>query len=90
MPKFLNIKVTNEQSQLVSVEDVALVEQASVTTTTITYHGGKVVTLTHATVGSGNENMRDEIEDKVLEAWGRPEVSCDYTPSYAVSGIAIA
>lgn len=92
MEKFLNIVVTNEQSQLVSVKDIILLEQATATTTTITYHGGKVVTLTHATVGSGNETMRDEVETNIVNAlattWDR--VAIDYTPSFAVSGIAVA
>jgi hypothetical protein len=92
MEKFLNIAVTSEQSQLVSIKDVVLVEQATALTTTITYHGGKVVTLTHATVGASNEDMRDEVEVQIKNAlattWDR--VVIDYTPSFAVSGIAVA
>ena len=48
MAKFLSIPVTDEQKQLVSADDVVLLEQASTTTVTISYQGGKVVTVTHA------------------------------------------
>lgn len=93
MEKFLSIPVTNEQNQLVSCTDIKLIEQASTTTVTITYGGGKIVTLTHATAGSGDELERDAIENAVISAlqtaWTRPAYAVTNLP-YAVSGIAIA
>ena len=52
MEKFLSIPVTSQGNQLVSANNVILVEaaadSATAVTTLITYAGGKVVTLTHA------------------------------------------
>jgi hypothetical protein len=52
MEKFLSIPVTSQGVQLVSANNIVLVEAASdsatATTTLITYAGGNVVTLTHA------------------------------------------
>ena len=93
MQKFLSIPVTNEQNQLVAIDGIALVEQGSTTTVVITYQGGKVTTLTHATAGSGDETQRDAIEDAIVEAlqtkWNEVAYQVDGLP-YAVSGIAIA
>jgi len=55
--KFLNIPVTNEQYQLVAISDIVLIEQASTTTVTIAYGGGKVTTITHATAGAGHNEL---------------------------------
>lgn len=91
--KYISIPVTNEQYQLVGAEGVLLVEQASTTTVTIAYAGGKVVTLTHATAGAGDETQRDKIEEAIVKAlqkkWTSPVYQVDDLP-YAVSGIAIA
>ena len=93
MEKFLSIPVTNEQNQLVSATDIVLVEQASVTTVTITYKFGKVTTITHATAGSGDETERDKIQDAIIavnkQKWTEPSLQVDDLP-YAVSGIAVA
>ena len=93
MQKFLNIPVTNEQYQLVAISDIVLIEQASTTTVTITYGGGKVTTITHATAGAGDETQRDTIEGAVVAAlataWTNPAYNVDNLP-YAVSGIAVA
>ena len=93
MAKFLSIPVTDEQKQLVSADDVVLCEQASATTTTIAYQGGKVVTLTHANVGANVESMRDYIQDSIVLAqqqpWHQVKYECDALPE-AVSGIAVA
>lgn len=52
MEKFLSIPVTSQGKQLVSANNVILVEaagdSATAVTTLITYAGGKIVTLTHA------------------------------------------
>lgn len=97
MEKFLSIPVTSEQYQLVSATDIALIEQASTTTVTITYKSGgtssDVITITHATAGSGDETMRDAIQNAVIAALQLPWYNVAYTVAnlpYAVSGIAIA
>lgn len=93
MEKFLSIPVTSEQNQLVSATGVILVEQASTTTVTITYAGGKVVTLTHATAGAGVETERDAIQNAIVAALQTPWYKVSYQVSglpFAVSGIAVA
>jgi len=93
MQKFLSIPVTNEQNQLVSCNDIKLIEQASTTTVTIAYGGGKVITLTHAAVAAGSEEMRDAIQDGVVQVlkqqWSEVILQMGSLPK-AVSGIAIA
>jgi len=93
MEKFLSIPVTSEQNQLVQATGIILIEQASTTTVTITYGGGKVVTLTHATAGSGDETERDAIQSAVVAAlqtsWTNVAYSVSNLP-FAVSGIAVA
>lgn len=93
MAKFLSIPVTDEQSQLLSADNIIVCEQASVTTTTVLYLDGKVATITHATVGSNNETMRDYIQDSIVKAqqqpWHQVVYECDALPQ-AVSGIVVA
>lgn len=91
MQKFLSIPVTGEQSQLVSANDIKIIEQASTTTVTITYGGGKVTTLTHAAVASGSEEMRDAIQNGVVNILSQrwTNVSLDLAVPKAVSLIAI-
>jgi hypothetical protein len=97
MEKFLKIPVTSEQYQLVSATGIVLIEQASTTTVTIAYKSGStstdVVTITHATAGSGDETMRDAIQDAVVAALQTPWYAVAYEVAnlpYAVSGIAVA
>ena len=61
MEKYLKIPVTDEAKQIVSINNVKLVEQASTTTVTLAYGSGKVVTITHAAIGASSEKMRDEV-----------------------------
>lgn len=93
MQKFLSIPVTGEQNQIVSCNDIKLIEQASTTTVTISYGGGKVITITHATAAAGNEEMRDAIQDGVVQVlkqqWTEVILQMGSLPK-AVSGIAIA
>ena len=101
MQKFLSIPVTGEQNQIVSCNDIKLIEVGDgaspvanpTTTTTIYYGGGKKVTLTHAAVASGSEDMRDAIQDGVVQVlkqqWTEVILQMDSLPK-AVSGIAIA
>ena len=95
MEKFLKIPVTNEQTQLLSAKNVALVEQASTTTVTVTYHSGLIATITHATAGAGDETARDGIQNSLEKAlqskWH--EVVYDVPASdipHPISGIALS
>ena len=78
MQKFLSIPVTGEQNQLVSASDVKLIEVGNAAgsdpldNVTIFYGGGKKITLTHATVASGSEEMRDFLQDEVVLALQQP------------------
>lgn len=93
MEKFLSIPVTSEQSQLVAATGIILIEQASTTTVTILYGGGKIVTITHATAGAGDETQRDAIQNAVVAALQTPWYDVSYTVSnlpFAVSGITAA
>jgi len=93
MEKFLKIPVTNEQKQLLSILDVKLVEQASTSTVTLAYGSGKVATITYTdALGAGVETYRDEVQDAIVDALatGWTDVAIDYTPSNAVTGIALA
>ena len=93
MEKFLSIPVTNEQFQIVSATDIKLIEQASTTTVTIAYGGGRTATITHATAGAGIETQRDAIEAAVVAALGEGWTKVTYDVTllpFAVSGIAIS
>jgi hypothetical protein len=96
MEKFLSIPVTNEQRQLISATGIVLIVQASTTTVAVHYKastGTDVVTITHAAAASGNESMRDAIQDAVVSAlgtsWTNVAFQVENLP-FAVSGIAIA
>lgn len=98
MQKFLSIPVTGEQNQLVSCNDIKLIEVGDgsgsnpTTTTTLFYGGGKKVTLTHAAVSAGSEEMRDAIQDGVVQVlkqqWTEVILQMGSLPQ-AVSGIGI-
>lgn len=96
MKKFLSIPVTNEQYQLVPVDGILLVEQASTTTVTIQYQAAGKLTITHATAGAGDETERDAIQNAIVAAlsqdWTKPKyvLGADGNVSlpYAVSAIA--
>ena len=92
MEKYLKIPVTDEAKQIVSINNVKLVEQASTTTVTLAYGSGKVVTITHAAIGASSEKMRDEVQTAIVKALetGWTSVVYDYIPSSAVSNIDIA
>jgi hypothetical protein len=96
MEKFLSIPVTNEQNQLVSATGIVLIEQDSTTTVGIHYKsstGTDVVTITHAAAPSGNETMRDAIQNALIgslqTSWTNVAYEVTNLP-YAVSGITIA
>lgn len=79
MQKFLRIPVTNEQSQLLSVNGIVLVEQASTTTVTVAYQSGQFVTITHAAAGAGVETQRDAIQNAIIAALKQEWTKPDYT-----------
>ena len=95
MEKFLSIPVTNEQRQLVSATGIVLIEQDSTTTVGIHYKastGTDVVTITHAAAPSGDESMRDAIQDSLVAAlqtsWTNVAYQVTNLP-FAVSGITV-
>jgi hypothetical protein len=92
MEKFLSIPVTSEGNQLISANNIVLIDAASATATTtvITYAGGKVITLTHAAQVAFS--MRDAIQNGVVNALGTSwtHVVFPITVPQAVSGIAVA
>jgi|TARA_B110000977_G_scaffold23094_1_gene27778 hypothetical protein len=97
MEKFLNIPVTGQGKQLVPCSGLKLVEAASATSTTLSYGSGKVVTITHASVGAASgtnsgTQFRNFIQTAVQDALstGWTNVSVEELPKYAVSDISIA
>ncbi len=80
MQKFLSIPITatGETSQLVAVDGIILIEQASTTSVTIAYEGGKVNTLTiGAAMATNDVTVRDRIQGAVISAlqtsWTNPQ-----------------
>ena len=105
--KFLEfpITATGETNQLVAINGVILVEQASTTTVTLTYNGAAaqdVVTITlGAAMAANNVTVRDRIQDTIIEAlqrsWQEPKTAVrisDLTDNagavVTITGIAIA
>jgi hypothetical protein len=94
MEKFLSIPVTSQGVQLVSANNIVLVEaaadSATATTTLITYAGGKIVTLTHAAQVAFS--MKLAIQTAIVAAlqtsWAN--VVYDVTVPQAVSDIDVA
>ena len=76
MQKYLSIPVKNEDNQLVLVNDVAIVEQASTTAVDIHYTSGKKSTIAHDTMAANNEEIRNKIQDAILavlkQSWTNP------------------
>ena len=66
--KYLEVTVKNEQTQLVRINDIIIVEQASDVKVEITYVGGKKVTLNHDAMAANNEEIRDKVESTILDA----------------------
>jgi hypothetical protein len=94
MEKFLSIPVTSQGNQLVSANNVILVEaaadSATATTTLITYAGGKVVTLTHAAQVAYSMKLaiQNAIAAALQTSW--TNVVYDVTVPQAVSDIDVA
>ena len=66
--KYLEVTVKNEQTQLVRISDIIIVEQAGTAKVEITYVGGKKVTINHDTMAANNEEVRDRIESAIVDA----------------------
>ena len=90
MEKFLSLQVTGEQRQLVAATDVVLVEQASITTVTLNYGGGKVVTITHTELAASIETMRDFIQNSLLSALSTGWTSPAYVANIPASVVSAA
>ena len=93
MAKFLSIPVTSKGNQLLSLDSIVLIAQASTTTVTVTYVTGKIATVTHATAGASDYTMRDVVQDAMVEALQDSWTHVVYPAegiNYAVSGIAVA
>ncbi len=83
-------------SQLVSCDNIGLIEQASTTTATITYDdkssASDVITLVHTPVAAGSEAVRDSLEDAIVSAlatqWKQVSVDTNVLP-FKVIGISI-
>lgn len=94
MEKFLSIPVTGQSNQLVSANNVVLVEagadSATATTTLILYAGGKTVTLTHAAQVAFS--MRTAIQNAIVAAHQQPWYNVAYTTTVpqAVSDVDVA
>tara|TARA_R100000734_G_C3313784_1_gene105178 strand:+ start:1806 stop:2129 length:324 start_codon:yes stop_codon:yes gene_type:complete len=99
MQKFLSIPITatGETSQLIAVDGIVLIEQASSTTVTITYGGAAaqdVVTLTiGAAMASNDVSVRDRIQDSVIAAlqtsWTNPKYDVSFSGLTVNSGAAV-
>ena len=95
MEKFLSIPVTNEQNQIISATGIVLISQNSTTTVHVHYKasvGTDVLTIAHATAPSGDETMRDAIQNAVVAALTTSWTNVLYTVQglpYAVTGISI-
>ena len=92
MDKFLSVPVTGETNFFLSVADVIAITRSSDTESIITYNSGNTATITHATVGAADQEMRDSLQNAMTLAletsW--TNVVAAYTPPQAISAIAIA
>lgn len=94
MEKFLSFPLTGSTTQLVSATGIAIIEQATSTTTTIAYKAGNasgdILTITHGSVS--NDDFRDFVQNQVVAAlqtpWTEPVLLVK--PPVAVSNIALA
>lgn len=99
MQKFLSIPITatGETSQIIAVDGIVLIEQASTTTVTITYGNAAaqdVLTLTIGAVMAANDvSVRDRIQDSVIEAlqtsWTNPKYEVNLGGLTVAAGTAV-
>ena len=95
MEKFLSIPVldgnnTNSQDQLVSIVGVLSIGQATTTTATINYVGGKIITLTWPTAYAA-PILQEAVQTAAMEALksGWTAVAEYYAPKGMVAGPAV-
>tara|TARA_R100001198_G_scaffold96540_1_gene86907 strand:+ start:210 stop:530 length:321 start_codon:yes stop_codon:yes gene_type:complete len=86
MQKFLSIPITatGETRQLLAIDNIIILEQASTTTVTVTYsgaNGNDVATITHDAMAANDVTVRDRIQDSIVSAL---QTSWQH-PSYDVS-----
>ena len=99
MQKFLSIPITatGETSQIIAVDGIVLIEQASTTTVTITYGNAAaqdVLTLTIGAAMAANDvSVRDRIQDSVIEAlqtsWTNPKYEVNLGGLTVAAGTAV-
>jgi len=98
MQKFLSIPITatGETSQLIAVDGIVIIEQASTTSVTITYGNAAaqdVLTLTTGTMAANNVTVRDRIQDSVIAAlqtsWTNPKYDVSLEGLTLASGAAV-
>ncbi|QDP58961.1 MAG: hypothetical protein GOVbin1678_3 [Prokaryotic dsDNA virus sp.] len=108
MKKFLSFPITGtgETTQLLSVDGIIIVEQASTTEVTITYAGSAaatdVATITFGAAFAANDNTaRDRVQDSIIAAlqtsWTNPKYDVSLTglvdatgAAATITGIAVA
>ncbi len=107
MKKFLSFPITGtgETSQLLAVDGIIIVEQASTTTVTVTYGNAAaqdVATITFAVAFVANDNTaRDRVQDSIIAAlqtsWTNPKYDVSLSglvdnlgAAATITGIAIA
>ena len=99
MQKFLSIPITatGETSQIIAVDGIVLIEQATTTTVTITYGNAAaqdVLTLTIGAAMAANDvSVRDRIQDSVIEAlqtsWTNPKYEVNLGGLTVAAGTAV-
>tara|TARA_R100000654_G_scaffold38990_1_gene64756 strand:+ start:7433 stop:7738 length:306 start_codon:yes stop_codon:yes gene_type:complete len=83
MYKYLLVPVSNAGNVLIGIEGAILINQASTTTVTIDYDGGSTTTITHSTMSSSDETVRDRIIDSILALTSRSSSEAFITVSLA-------
>lgn len=99
MQKFLSIPITatGETSQIIAVDGIVLIEQASTTTVTITYGNAAAQDVLTLTIGgamaANNVSVRDRIQDSVIEAlqtsWTNPKYEVNFGGLTVAAGTAV-
>jgi len=78
MQKFLSIPVLNEDNQLLALDGLVLVEQASTSTVVFHYQSGAIATVTHEVMAVNNEEVRNKFQDAILtvlkQSWQHPSI----------------
>ena len=100
MQKFLSIPITatGETRQLLAIDNIIILEQATTTTVTISYGAGaalNLATITHTAMDADDVSVRDRLQDSIVSAlstsWQHPsyDVSLSGLVSAADGTVAI-